>query len=121
MIMTYRFIIYGYQDASYFDISVKTKLNLDNYMYIRFSTDKSSKIVFKFYKDKICQGGNPSSSTLIERLGFFDAGNQDWNDFESFNKSVVYDFGVRDYDIIELIPNHVGYTHDINKSRILDL
>lgn len=120
MNMIYRFVIRDF-DSAYFDIPVKARLNLDNYMFIRFSSDKSSKIVLRFYKDIVCQGGKPSSNSLIEKTGFFDAGNEDWIDFESFNKSIVYDFSVRDYDLIVLTPNHVGYTHDINKSRIIDL
>ena len=119
--MIYRFFIYGYNEASYFDIPVKTKLDFSNYMFIRFSSDKSSKIVFRFYKNIVCQGGKPSSSPLIESIGFFDAGCEDWADFKSFSNSIVYDFGVKDHDVIELIPNHVGYTHEINKSRIIDL
>lgn len=119
--MTYRFIIYEYHDASYFDIPVKTNINLADFNYIRFSSDKSSKIVFKFYKEKVCKGGKPSSSSLIESLGFFDAGNQDWSDFEYFNKSIIYSFFKKEYDIIELMPYHVGYTFSINKLQILDL
>ncbi len=119
--MTYRFIIYKYHEASYFDIPVKTKINFSNFHYIRFSSEKNSKIVVKFYKDKVCKGGNPSSSALIDSLGFFDAGNQDWSDFEYFSKSVVYSFFKKEFDIIELMPHHVGYTFSIDKSQILDL
>ena len=119
--MNYRFIIYGYNDVGYFDIPVKTKLDMANYSYLRFSSNKSSKIVSKFYKDEICQGGRPSSSPLIDELGFFDAGYQQWSEFESFNKSVIYEYFFRDFGIIELYPLHIAYTHDRNKSEIIDL
>ena len=119
--MVYRFILKGYYDVAYFDIPVKKKLEFANYMYIRFSSDKSSKIVFKFYKDEICQGGKPINSSIIRDVGFFDAGYEHWTEFESFNKRIIYDYSVKDYGIIELSPLHVGYTHDINNSKILDL
>lgn len=90
-------------------------------MYIRFSSDKSSKIVFKFYKDEICQGGKPINSSIIRDVGFFDAGYEYWAEFEFFNKSIIYDYHVSDYDIIKIRPLHVGYTHDINNSMILDI
>ena len=119
--MTYRFILKEYNDCAYFDIQVKNKLEFANHMYIRFSSDKCSKIVFKFYKDEICQGGKPINSSIIREIGFFDAGYEHWTEFESFNKSIIYDYHVRDFDIIEIHPLHVGYTHDINNSKILDI
>lgn len=119
--MIYRFIIHGYNDVGYFDIPVKTKLDMDNHMFIRFRSDKSSKIVSRFYKDVICQGGKPSSCPIIDELGFFDAGYQHWTEFESFNKSIIYEYFMRDFGIIELYPNHIAYTHDRNESEIIDL
>ena len=119
--MIYRFIINKYTDAGYFDISFKNKLDLANNGYIRFSSDKSSKIVFRFYRDEICHGEKPSSCPIIDELGFFDAGYQRWTEFESFNKSVIYDYSLRDFGIIELYPHHVAYTFELNESKIIDL
>ena len=118
--MTYRFIINGCYDCGYFDIRVNKRIEYTNYMYIRFSSDKSSKIVCRFYKDDVCKGGKPADNSVIDKIGFFDAGYQNWTEFEFFIKDIIYDYYIRDYDIIELNPLHVGYANII-KTKILDL
>lgn len=119
--MKCRFIIKGYYDVSYFDIPVKANFDLGNKKYIRFSSYESSKIVFKFYKDEVCQGGKPSPGSVLSYTGFFTCGYKHWTDFESFNKSIVYKFTVGDNGIIKLEPQDIGETYNIDNSDILDL
>ena len=119
--MIYRFTIEGLSSSAYFDVPVNKEYDLDNYRFVRFSSNKSSKIVTRFFKDEVCLGGKPSSSSIIDGLGFFDVGYQQWDEFELFNKSIIYEFFKKDYGIIMLYPNHIAYTHDRKKTEILDL
>ena len=119
--MIYIFIVKGYYDCAYFDIQVKAKLDLENYQYVRFSSYESAKVVFKFYKEEVCQGGKPSKGTILSKTSFFDAGYKHWTEFESYNKSIVYQFSINNDRIIVLNPLNYSESYNLNESEILDL
>lgn len=119
--MIYRFIVKGYYDCAYFDIQVKAKLDLQNYQYVRFSSYESAKVVFKFYKEEVCQGGKPSKGSILSKTSFFDAGYKHWTEFESYNKSIVYQFCINNDRIIVLNPLNYSESYNLNESEILDL
>jgi hypothetical protein len=111
----------GFYEVSYFDVQVKEKLDLDNNKYIRFSSYQNSKILFKFYKEEVCQGGKPSKGSVIKDTGFFDSGNQHWTQFEPFVKRIVYQHSINENGLIELTPLHIRETYNLDNSGILDL
>ena len=118
--MKCRFIVKGYYDVAYFDISVKEAFEWGDIKYIRFSSYDASKIVFNFYKHEVCQGSKPSGS-VISKTGFFDCGYKHWTQFETFNKRIVYKYSIDNSGIIEIEPLNISDTYNFDNSDIIDL